>query len=351
MNRCVLRAVVALLTVACLCEVSYAGARRRVRRIACCNVPLPSCCPASCAASTTNVYAYCTGTCKDGTSVGGNGSGATYAAAQTNANNQITLQCASRGGVQSFDTCVPYEVQRVCPTRAACRYVDYFGSPFFDSASANSAYGRCNRDHNNECYLAGPIHGLWYVRYPVCDLAEAVSGQPVPTSLTLQESISPVAREQIVFDASGCDVAHGGQGNCENGVWTVNLAVRAWKDIYGPYVRVSPGKYDAYVTVEMTGYANVRNPRDPDAYMTVVYFDAVSNTGSTFHRNGAVTERDYNQHLRDHNGVFRTNITTNGAPNGPINLPNGANDLEVRLHFHRSVASAKVIRVWIEKVE
>lgn len=59
--------------------------------------------------ATTNAIVYCTGTCKDGTSVGANGFGSTYAEAQTDANNKIVLQCVNRGGIKSYDTCIPYD--------------------------------------------------------------------------------------------------------------------------------------------------------------------------------------------------------------------------------------------------
>jgi len=44
------------------------------------------------------------GTCKDDVQVTGQGSGDSPATATTAANQQITFQCASRGGVKSFDS-------------------------------------------------------------------------------------------------------------------------------------------------------------------------------------------------------------------------------------------------------
>lgn len=44
------------------------------------------------------------GTCKDNTHVTGQGSGDSPATATTKVNQQITVQCAARGGVKSFDS-------------------------------------------------------------------------------------------------------------------------------------------------------------------------------------------------------------------------------------------------------
>lgn len=51
--------------------------------------------------------AYCTGTCNDGVSVRAYGYGDNLGQAQSDANGKISIQCASRGGVHSYDTCTP----------------------------------------------------------------------------------------------------------------------------------------------------------------------------------------------------------------------------------------------------
>jgi hypothetical protein len=85
---------------------AFAGPPRWRSSKHCCARPIrtAACSPCNMAPTAT---AYCTGTCNDGVSVGAYGYGDNLGQAQSDANGKIVVQCASRGGVRSYDTCTP----------------------------------------------------------------------------------------------------------------------------------------------------------------------------------------------------------------------------------------------------
>jgi hypothetical protein len=117
----------------------------------------------------------------------------------------------------------------------------------------------------------------------------------------------------------GCNLGHGGPGECVGTNWvTTNFS--GWRDTYGPYHPFDAGEYEFYFQIELTGPDAI--PGRPWNLYPALYIDAVYNTGSDRISQWGLSWRDFVANQR--NGTMLNQFTGRFRLGGPVS------DLEIR---------------------
>jgi hypothetical protein len=182
-------------------------------------------------------------------------------------------------------------------------------------------------------------------------------GVATPLLITFPEPIASIrARSQIYQEwlFAGCDgaIGHGGPGQCVNvgglQAWeTTDL--RAWRDTYGPYVRLPEGTFEFYWQIELTGQLPWPSmPGSPNIFDTPLIIDVVHDVGRSTIASYQVSVGDWNHNAQRPQGepwgVLTANFTSR------FTLGREVPDVEIRNAVSFQMGRARFIYLRIVKI-